>query len=144
VLEDFMDGLHPYVAYLILPVFAFVAAGFAFRGVSLSDLFGPVALGVAAGLAIGKPLGVFGAASAVIGLKLARRPTGMRWVELAGVSFLCGAGFTMSLFIGQLAFPQAAPAQAQARLGVIAGSLAATAAGAALLRWAQNRRGPDV
>jgi NhaA family Na+:H+ antiporter len=145
VLEDFMESLHPYVAYLILPLFAFVAAGFAFRGIGLSDLFGPVALGVAAGLALGKPLGVFGAASAVIALKLARRPTGMKWIELAGVSCLCGAGFTMSLYIGQLAFPQAAsPEQAQVRLGVIAGSLAATLAGAALLSWAQARRTPDT
>jgi NhaA family Na+:H+ antiporter len=144
VLEDFMESLHPYVAYLILPFFAFAAAGFAARGVGLSDLFGPVALGVAAGLAIGKPLGVFGAASAVIGLKLARRPTGMKWIELAGVSMLCGAGFTMSLFVGQLAFPDSAgAAQAQARLGVMAGSLAATLVGMALLAWAQARRGPE-
>jgi NhaA family Na+:H+ antiporter len=141
VLEDFVDGLHPYVAYLILPFFAFAAAGFAFRGIGLSDLFGPVALGVAAGLALGKPLGVFGAASAVIALKLARRPTGMKWIELAGVSCLCGAGFTMSLFIGQLAFPQpGGPEQAQVRLGVIAGSLVAVLAGMALLAWAQARR----
>jgi NhaA family Na+:H+ antiporter len=144
VLEDFMESLHPYVAYLILPFFAFAAAGFAFRGVGISDLFGPVALGVAAGLAFGKPLGVFAAASTVIGLKLARRPTGMRWIELAGVSFLCGAGFTMSLFVGQLAFPQAGSSeQAQARLGVIAGSLIATMIGAGLLAWAQSRRPPD-
>jgi NhaA family Na+:H+ antiporter len=144
VLEDFMESLHPYVAYLILPFFAFAAAGFAFRGVSPSDLFGPVALGVAAGLALGKPLGVFAAASAVIGLRLARRPTGMRWIELAGVSFLCGAGFTMSLFVGQLAFPQAGGSeQAQVRLGVIAGSLVATLIGAALLAWAQARRPQD-
>ena len=144
VLEDFMESLHPYVAYLILPLFAFAAAGFAVRGIGLSDLFGPVALGVAAGLALGKPLGVFAAASAVIGLKLARRPTGMKWIELAGVSCLCGAGFTMSLFIGQLAFPQPAGSeQAQVRLGVIAGSLFATAAGMALLAWAQSRRPGD-
>jgi NhaA family Na+:H+ antiporter len=144
VLEDFMESLHPYVAYLILPFFAFAAAGFAFRGVGISDLFGPVALGVAAGLALGKPLGVFAAASTVIGLKLARRPTGMRWIELAGVSFLCGAGFTMSLFVGQLAFPQAGGSeQAQVRLGVIAGSLIATLIGVGLLAWAQSRRPPD-
>jgi NhaA family Na+:H+ antiporter len=140
MLEDFMENLHPYVAYLILPLFAFAAAGFAFRGVGLSDLFGPVALGVAAGLAVGKPLGVFAAASAVIGLKLARRPTGLRWVELAGVSLLCGAGFTMSLFVGQLAFPATGGEQAQLRLGVIAGSFVATVAGWAVLAWANARR----
>jgi len=145
VLEDFMESLHPYVAYVILPFFAFTAAGFAFRGVGLSDLFGPVALGVAAGLALGKPLGVFAAASAVIGLKLARRPTGMRWIELAGVSFLCGAGFTMSLFVGQLAFPATGSSeQAQARLGVIAGSILSTLIGMAVLGWAQGRRAPET
>jgi NhaA family Na+:H+ antiporter len=141
VLEDFMEGLHPYVAFLILPLFAFCAAGFSIRGLGLSDLFGPVALGVAAGLFIGKQIGVFGAASLVIGLKLARRPTGAKWVELYGLSLLCGIGFTMSLFIGQLAFPLTdAAAEAQVRIGVVVGSLASTQAGMAVLAWSQARR----
>jgi NhaA family Na+:H+ antiporter len=145
VLEDFMEGLHPYVAFLILPLFAFAAAGFSVRDLGLGDLFGPVALGVAAGLVLGKPLGVFGATSLVIGLKLARRPTGAKWVELFGLSLLCGIGFTMSLFIGQLAFPgNDASHQAQVRLGVIAGSLISTLAGVAVLAWAQSRRTPEV
>jgi NhaA family Na+:H+ antiporter len=145
VLEDFMEGLHPYVAFLILPLFAFAAAGFSVQGLGLSDLFGPVALGIAAGLVLGKPLGVFGATSLVIGLKLARRPTGAKWVELFGLSLLCGIGFTMSLFIGQLAFPgHDASHQAQVRLGVIAGSLISTLAGVAVLAWAQSRRAPEV
>ena len=141
VLEDFMEGLHPYVAFLILPLFAFCAAGFTIRGLGLSDLFGPIALGVAAGLFIGKQIGVFGAASLVIGLKLARRPTGAKWVELYGLSLLCGIGFTMSLFIGQLAFPLTdAAAEAQVRIGVVVGSLASTLAGMAVLAWAQALR----
>jgi NhaA family Na+:H+ antiporter len=141
VLEDFMEGLHPYVAFLILPLFAFCAAGFTIRGLGLSDLFGPIALGVAAGLFIGKQLGVFGATALVIGLKLARRPTGAKWVELYGLSLLCGIGFTMSLFIGQLAFPLSdAAAAAQVRIGVVAGSLASTLAGMAVLAWSQSRR----
>jgi NhaA family Na+:H+ antiporter len=141
VLEDFMEGLHPYVAFLILPLFAFCAAGFSIRGLGLSDLFGPVALGVAAGLFLGKQIGVFGAASLVIGLKLARRPTGAKWVELNGLSLLCGIGFTMSLFIGQLAFPLTdATAEAQVRIGVVVGSLASTLAGMAVLAWSQARR----
>lgn len=145
VLEDLMESLHPYVAFFILPLFAFTAAGFSVREVGLSELFGPVAMGVAAGLLIGKPLGVFGAASAVMGLKLARRPTGMKWIELLGLSFLCGIGFTMSLYIGQLAFPSAdVSRQAQVRLGVIAGSLVSTAIGVAVLAWAQARRGPET
>lgn len=141
VLEDFMEGLHPYVAFLILPLFAFVAAGFTIRGLGISDLFGPIALGVAAGLFFGKQIGVFGASALVIGLKLARRPTGAKWIELYGLSLLCGLGFTMSLFIGQLAFPLSdAAAQAQVRIGVVAGSLASTLAGMAVLAWAQARR----
>jgi len=144
VLEDFMEGLHPYVAFLILPLFAFTAAGFTFRGLGLSDLFGPIALGVAAGLFLGKQIGVFGAASLVIGLKLARRPTGARWVELYGLSLLCGIGFTMSLFIGQLAFPlNDAAAAAQVRIGVVAGSVASTLAGMALLAWSQAKRAQE-
>ncbi|HEY3951028.1 Na+/H+ antiporter NhaA [Phenylobacterium sp.] len=144
VLEDFMEGLHPYVAFLILPLFAFCAAGFTFRHIGLSDLFGPVALGVAAGLFFGKQLGVFLAAFLVILTKLARRPTGAKWVELYGLSLLCGIGFTMSLFIGQLAFPLTdAAAQAQVRIGVVAGSLASVTAGMAVLAWAQRRRGND-
>ena len=145
VLEDFMEALHPYVAFLILPLFAFSAAGFSIRGLGLSDLFGPIALGVAAGLFIGKQLGVFGATALVIGLKLARRPTGAKWVELYGLSLLCGIGFTMSLFIGQLAFPLSdAAAEAQIRIGVVAGSVASTLAGMAVLAWSQARRGREA
>jgi NhaA family Na+:H+ antiporter len=141
VLEDFMESLHPYVAFLILPLFAFAAAGFSIQELGLRDLFGPVALGVAVGLFIGKQIGVFGGAALVIGLKLARRPTGARWIELYGVSLLTGIGFTMSLFIGQLAFPNGdAGDQAQVRIGVVAGSVLSTLAGMAVLAWAQSRR----
>ncbi|THD77025.1 MAG: Na+/H+ antiporter NhaA [Phenylobacterium sp.] len=140
VLEDFMESLHPYVAYLILPLFAFCAAGFDFGRLTLADLTGPVALGVAAALFLGKPLGVFGATSALIGLKLARRPMGTRWIELFGLSLLCGIGFTMSLFIGELAFPLGGALQAQLRAGVIAGSVLSTLAGIAVLWWAQRSR----
>jgi NhaA family Na+:H+ antiporter len=140
VLEDFMESLHPYVAFGILPLFAFCAAGFDFGRLTLSDLFGPIAVGVAAGLFIGKPLGVFGVIGALCGLKLARRPLGAQWIELFGVALLTGVGFTMSLFIGELAFPGNGAEQAQVRAGVIAGSLLATAAGMAVLAWAQARR----
>jgi NhaA family Na+:H+ antiporter len=140
-----MEGLHPYVAFLVLPLFAFTAAGFSVRAVGLSDLFGPIALGVAAGLFIGKQIGVFGAAALVMGLKLARRPTGATWVELYGLSLLCGIGFTMSLFIGELAFPPGdIAAETQVRIGVVVGSLLSTVAGMALLAWAQARRGQEA
>jgi NhaA family Na+:H+ antiporter len=139
VLEDFMEGLHPYVAFLILPLFAFTAAGVPLRGLPPGALLGPPALGVALGLFVGKPVGVFGASAATIALKLARRPTGATWVELFGVSLLCGAGFTMSLFIGALAFPGGELA-AEVRLGVLAGSLMSVIAGLGVLTWAAGRR----
>jgi len=139
VLEDFMESLHPYVAFLILPLFAFSAAGFSLHGIGLEHLVSPIALGVALGLFLGKQAGVFGATAAVVGLKLARRPTGASWIELYGVSLLCGVGFTMSLFIGALAFPGEAPS-AEVRLGVLMGTLLSSATGMAVLSWAQGRR----
>jgi len=145
VLDDFMESLHPYVAFLILPLFAFAAAGFSFQDLGAQQIFGPVALGVTAGLFIGKQLGVFGAAALVVGLKLARRPTGAKWIELYGVSLLTGIGFTMSLFIGQLAFPLGNAAdQAEVRIGVVAGSVLSTLAGMAVLAWAQTRKPPEA
>lgn len=141
VLHYFMDSLHPYVAFLILPAFAFVAAGFSFKGLSLHDVLSPVTLGVAMGLFLGKQVGVFGAASLAMGLKLARRPTGAKWLDIYGVSLLCGVGFTMSLYIGALAFgPDAA--QSQVRMGVVAGSLLSALVGMAVLTWSQGRHVP--
>ena len=140
-LKHFMASLHPYVAYLILPLFAFAAAGFSFQGLSLSTLANPVPLGIAMGLFVGKQIGVFGFSAAVIGLKLARRPTGAKWLELYGVSLLCGVGFTMSLFIGGLAFdPNDTLAQTEVRMGVIAGSILSALVGMGVLAYAQRQR----
>jgi NhaA family Na+:H+ antiporter len=143
VLHDFMDGLHPYVAFLILPLFAFTAAGFSTAGVTTAHLFGPISLGVAIGLFVGKQIGVFGAAALAMGLKLARRPTGSRWLDLYGVSILCGIGFTMSLFIGGLAFEHDPQVQAQVQIGVTAGSILSIALGVAVLALAQARRSAE-
>ncbi|MBL8556148.1 MAG: Na+/H+ antiporter NhaA [Phenylobacterium sp.] len=143
-LAETMEALHPYVAFLILPLFAFTAAGFTLGGEG-GEVLGPVSLGVAAGLFFGKQIGIFGAAALAIGLKWARRPTGAKWLELYGVSALCGVGFTMSLFIGALAFPNADAAhQTQVRAGVVAGSLASVLLGAILLRISASRRARDA
>ena len=143
-LKHFMESLHPYVAYLILPLFAFAAAGFSFAGLSFSALLSPIPLGIALGLFVGKQVGVFGLSALAIGLKLARRPTGAKWLELYGVSLLCGIGFTMSLFIGGLAFdPNDTLAQTEVRMGVIVGSLLSTLVGMAVLGYAQRVRGDD-
>lgn len=144
VLTETMEALHPYVAFFILPVFAFMAAGFSLSGAGGGDILGPVSLGVAAGLFFGKQIGVFGAAALAIGLKWARRPTGAKWLELYGVSALCGVGFTMSLFIGALAFPSTdAQQEAQVRAGVVLGSVAAALAGMAALAISAARRAAE-
>ncbi len=134
VLRHFMDSLHPYVAYGILPLFAFVAAGFSFRGITGAHFTSPLTLGIVLGLFIGKQLGVFGAVFLAVTLGLGRRPTGATWLEVWGLSLLCGVGFTMSLFISALAFPEAdLQAQNQARLGVVLASLLSAGAGMAVL-----------
>ncbi|MES2035746.1 MAG: Na+/H+ antiporter NhaA [Pseudomonadota bacterium] len=139
VLKTYMHALHPYVAYGILPFFAFVAAGFAFDIFGGGGLLAPLPLGIAAGLVLGKPIGVFGAAVLASALRLGQRPSGSTWLELLGVSMLCGVGFTMSLFIGGLAFP-AGDTTAQVQLGVVAGSVVSVLAGILTLKLAGNLR----
>ncbi len=118
--------LHPYVAFMILPLFAFVNSGVSFRGIGADVLFGPVSLGIAGGLLIGKTLGVFGFSALAIVTRIASLPKGTSWGSLFGVSILTGVGFTMSLFIGMLAFEGAAPEYAAAtRFGVFGGSIVA-------------------
>jgi NhaA family Na+:H+ antiporter len=144
VLAETMEALHPYVAFFILPLFAFTAAGFSLSGEAAGAVFGAVSLGVAAGLFFGKQAGVFGAAALAIGLKWARRPTGAKWLELYGVSALCGVGFTMSLYIGALAFPDADPLhQTQVRAGVVMGSVASALLGIAVLAFCAARRAAE-
>ena len=141
-LREAMHDLHPWVAYLILPLFAFAKAGVSFAGLSVEQAFAPLVLGIALGLFIGKQVGVFGFAWLASALGLGRRPTDATWLELYGVSLLCGVGFTMSLFIGVLAFPGAvdSPEQVEVKLGVLGGSFLSAAAGAAVLAVAGRRR----
>lgn len=137
VLTETMEALHPYVAFLVLPLFAFTAAGFRLDGA----LVGPVSLGIAAALFLGKQAGVFGATALALAFKWARRPTGTKWLELYGASTLCGVGFTFSLYIAGLAFPDADTLlQAQARAGVVLGSLASAALGLGVLMTSAARR----
>ncbi len=141
VLKTFMDGLHPYVAYGVLPFFAFVSAGFSLGALGWRALLGPLPLGVALGLAIGKPAGVLGFSALAVALRLGRRPMGANWLEMLGVAMLCGAGFTMSFFLGALAIPaEDLTAQGSVRAAVIAGSLLSVAAGGLVLAWARSRR----
>ncbi|WP_425992598.1 Na+/H+ antiporter NhaA [Brevundimonas sp. TWP2-3-2] len=141
-LKEAMHDLHPFVAYLVLPLFAFAKAGVSFAGLSIDQMFAPLVLGVAAGLFIGKQIGVMGAAWLVSALKLGARPSGASWLQVYGVSLLCGVGFTMSLFIGALAFPGAvdSPEQVEVKLGVILGSVLSATLGGIVLSIASNRK----
>ena len=145
-LKAAMHDLHPYVAWLVLPLFAFAKAGVSFAGLSLDQALAPLVLGVAAGLFLGKQLGVFGAAWLASALKLGARPSQASWLQVYGVSLLCGVGFTMSLFIGALAFPGAvdSPEQVEVKLGVLGGSLLSALAGAVALAVASARRRKDM
>ena len=115
-------ALQPWVAYLVLPVFGFANAGVSLSGLSLNGGELEIPLGITAGLFLGKQLGVFGFTWAAIRLGLADCPKDASMTQVYGVSILCGIGFTMSLFIGLLAFPEAPDLQAGVKLGVLAGS----------------------
>jgi NhaA family Na+:H+ antiporter len=138
MLKTFMDGLHPYVAYLVLPLFAFTSAGISIGSLTWRELLAPAPLGVALGLVVGKPAGIFLAVAGSLTSRLGRRPLGAAWIEIFGVACLCGAGFTISFFIADLAL--APPQRDAARLAVIAGSLVSVAFGALVLRHAGQRR----
>lgn len=136
-LRHLEHSLHPWVAYLILPVFAFANAGVSFAGIGADALLGPVSVGIAVGLFLGKQLGVFGIVWLTVKLKLASLPKGSNWQSIYGVALLTGIGFTMSLFIGSLAFERGAFDQlAATRVGVLAGSILSAATGYLLLRRA--------
>lgn len=136
-LHKLEHGLHPWVAFLILPVFAFANAGVDLRGVDLDALTGAVPLGIALGLFFGKQIGVFGLTYAAVKTGVARLPSGVSWLQVYGVACLTGVGFTMSLFIGSLAFSTAAELD-QVRLGVLMGSVASGLLGFAVLRFASR------
>jgi NhaA family Na+:H+ antiporter len=122
-------GLAPWVAYLVVPIFGFANAGVALGQVGLGELTAPATLGAALGLFLGKPLGVGLFCLAAIKLGWARKPSGASGMQLFGVSALCGIGFTMSLFINNLAF-KAPILQDETKIGVLAGSVLS-----ALLGW---------
>jgi NhaA family Na+:H+ antiporter len=138
VIKAFQDALHPYVAYAILPLFAFVSAGVSLAKLPAGALLSPPVLGVALGLIIGKPLGVFGFTLFTVAVRLGRKPLGVTWPELFGVALLCGAGFTLSFFLSALAFGPAE--QPAVRLAVILGSLIPVLAGGLFLRQLQAAR----
>ena len=124
--------LHKPVAFAIVPVFGFANAGVSFSGVSMSVIAEPLTMGVAAGLLLGKLVGVLGTVAVLVNLKLADLPAKASWGQMAGVALLCGIGFTMSLFIGLLAFNDP-NVQDHVKIGILLGSLTSGLIGAVLL-----------
>lgn len=132
-------GLHPWVAYAIVPIFGFANAGVSLVGVSPASVVEPIPWGVAIGLFMGKQIGIFGAVWLLVRTNLAARPRDASWLQIYGVALLCGIGFTMSLFIGGLAFGDGSPANEAAKIGILQGSVMSAIAGYAVLRLSRPR-----
>jgi NhaA family Na+:H+ antiporter len=127
------DALHPWVAFAILPIFAFANAGVPLGGLTLQSFLHPVPLGITAGLLAGKTLGVFGFTWLTIKTGLAKLPEGANWGQVLGLAILCGIGFTMSLFVGSLAFiPEISEYAGMDRVGILTGSALAALLGFAI------------
>ncbi len=129
-------GLHPWVAFAIVPIFGFANAGVPLAGFTPADLLEPVPWGVALGLFLGKQAGIFSAVWLIVRLKLAERPRDASWLQIYGVALLCGIGFTMSLFIGGLAFGDGSHLNDAAKVGILLGSILSAVAGFLILRLA--------
>ncbi len=149
MLERFEHTLAPWNAYLVVPVFGFANAGVALTGLGMEQILAPLPVAVAAGLVIGKQVGIFATVYAAQLVGLAKRPIHASWPQVWGVSLLCGIGFTMSLFIGELAFPGARETAVllrdEAKIGILGGSLISAVAGYLILSLtAQNPRGETL
>jgi NhaA family Na+:H+ antiporter len=133
MVEQLEEALHPYVKWLILPLFAFANAGVTFHGFSMETLLQPLPLAIAAGLVLGKPLGIFGMTAVVVKTGWSRLPTNCTFAHMLGAACLGGIGFTMSLFIGMLAFSRETEL-AGVRVGVLCGSVISAVIGFIILR----------
>lgn len=139
-LKELEHDLHTVVAFGVLPIFAFANAGISLEGVGVDYLLHPVPLGIALGLFFGKQIGVFGFCWLAVKSGIASLPNGIDWIRLYGVSLLCGVGFTMSLFIGSLAFAETnVELVFDERLGIIIGSLLSGIFGYIILNWATRK-----
>ncbi len=140
-LEVLEKILQPWVAYFVMPVFAFANAGLSLHGLSVRVLLDPITLGIMAGLFLGKQAGVFGFAWAMIKMGWAKLPERVTWLQLYGVALLCGIGFTMSLFIGMLAFQDEGSIYlVKVKAGVLCASLLSGAVGAVVLKCAMRKK----
>lgn len=138
-LNTAMHFLHPWVSFAILPLFAFVSAGVSLAGIDKAALLAPLPLGVALGLFVGKQIGIFGSTWLLVKTRLVTLPEGTSWLQIYAVALLAGIGFTMSLFIGFLAF-DTADMHHQVKLGVIVGSAFSAILGAVMIRASTGRK----
>jgi NhaA family Na+:H+ antiporter len=139
MIEQLEEALHPYVKWLILPLFAFANAGVTFHGFGMATLLQPLPLAIAAGLIVGKPLGIFGMTLLAVKSGWSRLPANCTFAHIFGAACLGGIGFTMSLFIGMLAF-SGENELAGVRLGVLCGSLVSAVVGFSILRYVTSGR----
>jgi NhaA family Na+:H+ antiporter len=131
-------AIDKWVNFAILPLFGFANAGISLAGLGVSDVFGPLPLGIALGLFVGKQVGIFGSVWIIIRSGLATKPAGISWAQLHAMAMLCGIGFTMSLFIGGLAFVDGPDLMNQTKVGVIGGSVMSALVGAFLMNRASH------
>jgi NhaA family Na+:H+ antiporter len=129
-------ALAPWVGWLILPLFGFANAGVALGAFGAGALLAPLPLGVALGLFLGKQAGIFSSVWLCVRFGWASGPRGATWLQLYGIALLCGIGFTMSLFIGALAFPGHPALAEEAKIGILLGSFLSAVAGYLVLRFA--------
>ena len=136
--DEVLHSVHPWVTLAIVPLFAFVNGGISFEGLNVTRILEPIPLGIALGLLVGKPVGVMLCTWLAIKAKLCQPLAGVTWTQMLGVACLCGIGFTMSLFIGGLAFAEVGIGYARIdRLGMLVGSLSSAVLGAAILYFAK-------
>ena len=144
MLERLEHGLSPWSSYLVVPVFGFANAGVNLSGIGIAGMLAPLPMAIAAGLFLGKQLGIFSAIWIADKVGFAARPYGAKWGEVWGVTVLCGIGFTMSLFIGELAFPGYRELIDEAKIGILGGSLLSAVVGYVILRMTTDpNRKPD-
>lgn len=138
LLRDLIHQLHPWIAYAILPLFAFANAGLSFATLNKSAFFHPLPLGIIVGLFFGKPIGIFGSSWIAVKTKFAKLPHHVNWRHIYGIALMCGIGFTMSLFIADLAFDDS-QLTSLVRFGVFIGSLLSGISGYYILYFKPER-----